>query len=100
MGKAWSKVAGRARGNLAGPKGPGCEGGGRGRLVLKSLPAPQEEEGTLLALQSQVARLEEENQDFLAALEDAMEQYKLQVTAEWPRGILAGWVEMGPCAHA
>ncbi|XP_066094947.1 kinesin-like protein KIF7 isoform X2 [Saccopteryx bilineata] len=38
----------------------------------------QEDEGALLALQSQVARLEEENQDFLAALEDAMEQYKLQ----------------------
>ncbi|XP_035868215.1 kinesin-like protein KIF7 isoform X4 [Phyllostomus discolor] len=35
-------------------------------------------EGALLALQSQVARLEEENRDFLAALEDAMEQYKLQ----------------------
>ncbi|XP_064123193.1 kinesin-like protein KIF7 [Loxodonta africana] len=32
----------------------------------------------LLTLQSQVARLEEENRDFLAALEDAMEQYKLQ----------------------
>ncbi|XP_006229477.1 kinesin-like protein KIF7 isoform X3 [Rattus norvegicus] len=32
----------------------------------------------LLILQSQVARLEEENRDFLAALEDAMEQYKLQ----------------------
>ncbi|XP_037688954.1 LOW QUALITY PROTEIN: kinesin-like protein KIF7 [Choloepus didactylus] len=32
----------------------------------------------LLSLQGQVARLEEENRDFLAALEDAMEQYKLQ----------------------
>ncbi|XP_075413953.1 kinesin-like protein KIF7 isoform X2 [Tenrec ecaudatus] len=32
----------------------------------------------LQTLQSQVARLEEENRDFLAALEDAMEQYKLQ----------------------
>ncbi|CAO2614117.1 Kinesin-like protein KIF7 [Lemmus lemmus] len=32
----------------------------------------------LLILQNQVARLEEENRDFLAALEDAMEQYKLQ----------------------
>ncbi|XP_036030161.1 kinesin-like protein KIF7 isoform X2 [Onychomys torridus] len=32
----------------------------------------------LLSLQNQVARLEEENRDFLAALEDAMEQYKLQ----------------------
>ncbi|XP_058398423.1 kinesin-like protein KIF7 isoform X7 [Diceros bicornis minor] len=40
----------------------------------------QEDEGALqlLGLQSQVARLEEENRDFLAALEDAMEQYKLQ----------------------
>ncbi|XP_037000924.2 kinesin-like protein KIF7 isoform X7 [Artibeus jamaicensis] len=38
----------------------------------------QEGEGALQALQSQVARLEEENRDFLAALEDAMEQYKLQ----------------------
>ncbi|XP_062062226.1 kinesin-like protein KIF7 isoform X2 [Lepus europaeus] len=40
----------------------------------------KEDEGTqqLLTLQSQVARLEEENRDFLAALEDAMEQYKLQ----------------------
>uniref|UniRef100_A0AC11BJ73 Kinesin family member 7 n=1 Tax=Ovis aries TaxID=9940 RepID=A0AC11BJ73_SHEEP len=40
----------------------------------------KEDEGPLqlLALQSQVARLQEENRDFLAALEDAMEQYKLQ----------------------
>ncbi|XP_045417672.1 kinesin-like protein KIF7 isoform X1 [Lemur catta] len=40
----------------------------------------KEDEGAqqLLSLQSQVARLEEENRDFLAALEDAMEQYKLQ----------------------
>uniref|UniRef100_A0A8D0W3S8 Kinesin motor domain-containing protein n=1 Tax=Sus scrofa TaxID=9823 RepID=A0A8D0W3S8_PIG len=40
----------------------------------------KEDEGglQLLALQSQVAQLEEENRDFLAALEDAMEQYKLQ----------------------
>ncbi|XP_074090208.1 kinesin-like protein KIF7 isoform X2 [Macrotis lagotis] len=35
-------------------------------------------EQQLLSLQNQVARLEEENKDFLAALEDAMEQYKLQ----------------------
>ncbi|KFO34605.1 Kinesin-like protein KIF7 [Fukomys damarensis] len=44
-------------------------------------PGGQKEDGgaqQLLALQSQVARLEEENRDFLAALEDAMEQYKLQ----------------------
>lgn len=33
----------------------------------------------LAQLQRQVERLEEENRDFLAALEDAMEQYKLQV---------------------
>lgn len=30
-------------------------------------------------LQAQVQRLEQENTDFLAALEDAMEQYKQQV---------------------
>uniref|UniRef100_A0A2K6TDP8 Kinesin family member 7 n=1 Tax=Saimiri boliviensis boliviensis TaxID=39432 RepID=A0A2K6TDP8_SAIBB len=43
-------------------------------------PAEEEDEGVpqLLTLQNQVARLEEENRDFLAALEDAMEQYKLQ----------------------
>ncbi|XP_012369681.1 kinesin-like protein KIF7 isoform X2 [Octodon degus] len=44
-------------------------------------PGGQKEDGgapQLLALQNQVARLEEENRDFLAALEDAMEQYKLQ----------------------
>ncbi|KAG3262578.1 kinesin-like protein KIF7 isoform X2 [Ictidomys tridecemlineatus] len=51
-------------------QGPG------GRKAAES----QEDEGAqqLLNLQSQVARLEEENRDFLAALEDAMEQYKLQ----------------------
>ncbi|KAK1338441.1 LOW QUALITY PROTEIN: hypothetical protein QTO34_001557 [Cnephaeus nilssonii] len=38
----------------------------------------KDNKGALLALQSQVACLEEENEDFLAALEDAMEQYKLQ----------------------
>ncbi|KAM9183708.1 kinesin-like protein KIF7 [Dugong dugon] len=45
-----------------------------------TLRGRKEDEGTqqLLTLQSQVARLEEENRDFLAALEDAMEQYKLQ----------------------
>ncbi|XP_006885233.1 PREDICTED: kinesin-like protein KIF7 [Elephantulus edwardii] len=49
----------------------------------RTAPGPRgrkEDEGAqqLLTLQSQVARLEEENRDFLAALEDAMEQYKLQ----------------------
>ncbi|XP_074151240.1 kinesin-like protein KIF7 [Sminthopsis crassicaudata] len=50
-------------------------------LAAKSSKAQGHEEGweqQLLSLQSQVARLEEENKDFLAALEDAMEQYKLQ----------------------
>ncbi|XP_036909532.1 kinesin-like protein KIF7 isoform X6 [Sturnira hondurensis] len=45
---------------------------------LPGATARKEGEGALQALQSQVARLEEENRDFLAALEDAMEQYKLQ----------------------
>ncbi|XP_022366965.1 kinesin-like protein KIF7 [Enhydra lutris kenyoni] len=51
-------------------QGPG------GQTVAKG----QDEDGAVqvFALQSQVARLEEENRDFLAALEDAMEQYKLQ----------------------
>ncbi|KAK1329562.1 hypothetical protein QTO34_011767 [Cnephaeus nilssonii] len=43
---------------------------------------PLDDEGALLALQSQVACLEEENRDFLAALEDAMEQNKLQTSVE------------------
>lgn len=34
-----------------------------------------------------MARLEEENRDFLAALEDAMEQYKLQVGLPLPPGV-------------
>ncbi|ELR56794.1 Kinesin-like protein KIF7, partial [Bos mutus] len=61
-------------------------GGPGGRKVTRGRGWPgvggvgEEDEGPLqlLALQSQVARLEEENRDFLAALEDAMEQYKLQ----------------------
>uniref|UniRef100_A0A669DPS5 Kinesin family member 7 n=1 Tax=Oreochromis niloticus TaxID=8128 RepID=A0A669DPS5_ORENI len=38
-----------------------------------------EKEDTIAHLQSQIQRLERENTDFLAALEDAMEQYKQQV---------------------
>ncbi|XP_077796392.1 kinesin-like protein KIF7 isoform X9 [Macaca mulatta] len=47
---------------------------------LPGATARKEDEGAqqLRTLQNQVARLEEENRDFLAALEDAMEQYKLQ----------------------
>ncbi|KAM4826166.1 kinesin-like protein KIF7 isoform 2-T2 [Thomomys bottae] len=45
----------------------------------KAAKAQEDEDAQqLLTLQAQVARLEEENRDFLAALEDAMEQYKLQ----------------------
>lgn len=51
-------------------------------------------EDSLLRLERQVERLEEENQDFLAALEDAMEQYKLQVLSvhmgRLPSGALQG----------
>lgn len=39
-----------------------------------------EKEDGVVQLQAQVQRLERENTDFLAALEDAMEQYKQQVT--------------------
>lgn len=38
-----------------------------------------ETEKTIVQLQAQIQRLERENTDFLAALEDAMEQYKQQV---------------------
>lgn len=38
-----------------------------------------EKEDGIVHLQSQIQRLEKENTDFLAALEDAMEQYKQQV---------------------
>ncbi|XP_012867329.1 PREDICTED: kinesin-like protein KIF7 [Dipodomys ordii] len=66
------------RGSEQGRVGPGRAGPAAHSGSLS--PAPQEDEGAqqLLALQAQVARLEEENRDFLAALEDAMEQYKLQ----------------------
>lgn len=38
-----------------------------------------EKEDRIAQLQAQIQRLEGENTDFLAALEDAMEQYKQQV---------------------
>lgn len=38
-----------------------------------------EKEDSIMQLQAQIQRLERENTDFLAALEDAMEQYKQQV---------------------
>lgn len=38
-----------------------------------------EKEDGVVQLQAQIQRLEGENTDFLAALEDAMEQYKQQV---------------------
>lgn len=38
-----------------------------------------EKEETIMHLQLQIQQLESENTDFLAALEDAMEQYKQQV---------------------
>lgn len=39
----------------------------------------REKEENIAQLQAQVQQLERENTDFLAALEDAMEQYKQQV---------------------
>lgn len=39
----------------------------------------RERENYISQLQAQILRLEQENTDFLAALEDAMEQYKQQV---------------------
>lgn len=97
-------LVGRAGESLAGKReGPGVPGTGRhvppAAAPETCLPAPQEGEGALqlLALQNQVARLEEENRDFLAALEDAMEQYKLQVRLPLPQcgeGFLEGLKEL------
>lgn len=39
----------------------------------------RERENYISQLQAQIQRVEQENTDFLAALEDAMEQYKQQV---------------------
>ncbi|XP_037365893.1 LOW QUALITY PROTEIN: kinesin-like protein KIF7 [Talpa occidentalis] len=70
------------RSALSSASGPdsGIESASAEEQATRGPGVRQEEEGALqlLALQSQVARLEEENRDFLAALEDAMEQYKLQ----------------------
>lgn len=46
-----------------------------------------EKEDSIIQLQSQIQRLESENTDFLAALEDAMEQYKQQVRLRGVVGI-------------
>lgn len=46
-----------------------------------------ETEKTTVQLQTQIQRLERENTDFLAALEDAMEQYKQQVRCRTPWGL-------------
>ncbi|XP_036787749.2 kinesin-like protein KIF7 isoform X2 [Manis pentadactyla] len=70
------------RSTLSSASGPdsGIESASAEEQVSQGPGGRQEDEGALqlLALQNQVARLEEENRDFLAALEDAMEQYKLQ----------------------
>ncbi|XP_061854942.1 kinesin-like protein KIF7 isoform X3 [Colius striatus] len=57
----------------------------QGSKLAKAQGEPNTEKGCesvkdeqVAKLQRQVERLEEENRDFLAALEDAMEQYKLQ----------------------
>ena len=47
-----------------------------------------EKEDGIAHLQSQIQRLEKENTDFLAALEDAMEQYKQQVR----HGVIIMWL--------
>ncbi|KAK2503244.1 hypothetical protein MC885_005975 [Smutsia gigantea] len=70
------------RSTLSSASGPdsGIESASAEEQVPQGPGGRKEDEGALqlLALQNQVARLEEENRDFLAALEDAMEQYKLQ----------------------
>ncbi|XP_030432676.1 kinesin-like protein KIF7 isoform X1 [Gopherus evgoodei] len=58
---------------------PKAQGSKSPRTQVSTEKACEEARDEHLAqLQRQVERLEEENRDFLAALEDAMEQYKLQ----------------------
>ncbi|XP_078182873.1 kinesin-like protein KIF7 isoform X9 [Callithrix jacchus] len=70
------------RSNMSSASGPdsGIDSASVEDQVAQEAGGRKEDEGVpqLLTLQNQVARLEEENRDFLAALEDAMEQYKLQ----------------------
>uniref|UniRef100_A0A2I3T455 Kinesin family member 7 n=1 Tax=Pan troglodytes TaxID=9598 RepID=A0A2I3T455_PANTR len=70
---------GRALSSASGPDS-GIESASVEDQAAQGAGGRKEDEGAqqLLTLQNQVARLEEENRDFLAALEDAMEQYKLQ----------------------
>ncbi|XP_039335907.1 kinesin-like protein KIF7 isoform X6 [Saimiri boliviensis] len=70
------------RSNMSSASGPdsGIDSASVEDRAAQGAGGRKEDEGVpqLLTLQNQVARLEEENRDFLAALEDAMEQYKLQ----------------------
>ncbi|XP_064245804.1 kinesin-like protein KIF7 isoform X2 [Passer domesticus] len=52
--------------------------GAKGQQVSTEKKCESIKDEQVAKLQRQVERLEEENRDFLAALEDAMEQYKLQ----------------------
>uniref|UniRef100_A0A2K5JC88 Kinesin motor domain-containing protein n=1 Tax=Colobus angolensis palliatus TaxID=336983 RepID=A0A2K5JC88_COLAP len=78
----WLCVVEGERSALSSASGPdsGIESASVEGQAAQGAGGRKEDEGAqqLLSLQNQVARLEEENRDFLAALEDAMEQYKLQ----------------------
>ncbi|NXD38291.1 KIF7 protein, partial [Copsychus sechellarum] len=60
-----------------GPEGQGSKLA-KGQQVSTEKKCESIKDEQVAKLQRQVERLEEENRDFLAALEDAMEQYKLQ----------------------
>ncbi|KAM4748177.1 kinesin-like protein KIF7 [Rhinophrynus dorsalis] len=51
---------------------------GKGTLSFENESETHKRSKCIETLQSQIQRLEDENRDFLSALEDAMEQYKLQ----------------------
>ncbi|XP_073852803.1 kinesin-like protein KIF7 isoform X19 [Macaca fascicularis] len=78
----WLCVVEGERSALSSASGPdsGIESASVEGQAAQGAGGRKEDEGAqqLRTLQNQVARLEEENRDFLAALEDAMEQYKLQ----------------------
>ncbi|NXC09053.1 KIF7 protein, partial [Orthonyx spaldingii] len=59
-------------------QGPEAQGSKLAKAQVSTEKCESIKDELVAKLQRQVERLEEENRDFLAALEDAMEQYKLQ----------------------
>ena len=59
-----------------------------------------EKEESIVQLQAQIQRLERENTDFLAALEDAMEQYKQQVRCSGILILVSHYCSVSQLSHS